>query len=211
MKTIFITGILLLTTSALLSQVLETNPENIIIEYRDGKKIIRNKNDYKNSNPDSFHINYKDDFEREFMIKKDSEYICGNIIGKWKFSHAMRTNNSDVKYSEPQYYFFNPDYSFVLITGPDTSYGKWSYSIQSKGVIRVDYQEPKKVHVPDEIKKHLPSEFLKHLENIMNELFLLNDLSNETLTFFTIIPTEQKSLSDELYLRVIKITYNKVQ
>lgn len=193
------------------SQVLETNPENIIFEYKDGKKTIRNKNDYKKSSPDSFHYSYRYDFEKEFIIKNDSVYICSNIIGKWKFADAIRTNNEKVNYSEPRYYFFNSDKSFTSITSKDTIYGKWSYSNDAKGVIRIDYQKPKPLAIPEEVKKHMDSAVLKQLENFTNEIFTLNNLTNQTLTFFTISPTEQKNFSDELHLRIIKTIYNKTQ
>lgn len=193
------------------SQVLETNPENIIIEYKDGKKTIRNKNDYKKSSPDSFHYSYRSDFEREFTIKNDSAYICSNIIGKWKFVDATRTNNEKVNYSELKYYFFNSDKSFTSITSKDTIYGKWSYSNDSKGIIRIDYQKAKPSNVPEEVKKYLDPVLLKQLENIMSETFTLNNLNNQTLTFFTIGPTERKDFNDELHLRIIKTIYNKNQ
>lgn len=211
MKTIFITTILLLTTSALLSQVLETNPENIIIEYRNGKKTTRNKNDYKDNNPDSFHLYYRDDFEKKYLVKSDSAYICTHITGKWKFLNAVRTNNEVVKFNEPQYYFFSSDHSFFLIDGTDTSYGKWNYSNQSKGVIKVDYQKPKPVRIPVEIKKHIAPEYLRQMENAMSQMFTLNDVNNDTLIFFTVIPTEQKNWGDELYLRVVKMIYSKIE
>lgn len=211
MKAVLITTIFIFISCILFSQVLETNPENIIIEYKDGKKTIRNKYDFKKNSPDSFHYYYRSDFEREFTIKNDSGYICTNIIGKWKFADAIRTNNEKEKYSEPRYYNFNVDRSFVSIISKDTIYGKWSYSNDLKGTIRVDYQKPKPTGIPTEVKKYMNPEILKQLENIMSETFTLNDIANETLTFFTINPTERKNFNDELHLRIIKIIYNKIQ
>jgi hypothetical protein len=211
MKAFFISGIFLFISSIMFSQVLETNPENIIIEYKDGKKIIRNKNDYKKSSPDSFHYSYRSVFEKEFTIKNDSAYICSNIIGKWKFADAIRTNNEKVNYSESIYYFFKSDKSFTSITYKDTIYGIWSYSNDAKGVLRIDYKKPKSLGISEEVKKYMDSAVLKQLENITNEIFTLNNLNNQTLTFFTIGSTEQKNFTDELHLRIIKTIYNKIQ
>lgn len=211
MKAFLVTSILLFISSIMFSQVLETNPENIIIEYKDGKKTIKNKNDYQKINPDSFHYTYRYDFEREFTIKNDSAYICSNIVGKWKFVDAIRTNNEKVNYSEPRYYFFNSDKSFTSITSKDTIYGKWSYSNNAKGVIRIDYQKPKPLGIPEEVKKNMDPVVLKQLENFTNEIFTLNSLNNQTLMFFTISPTERKNFDDELHLRIVKTIYNKIQ
>jgi len=211
MKGFLISGVFLFISSIMFSQVLETNPENIIIEYKDGKKTIRNKNDYKKNSPDSFHYSYRSDFEREFTIKNDSAYICSNIIGKWKFAYAIRNNNEKVNYSEPKYYFFNSDKSFTSITSKDTIYGKWSYLNDAKGVLRIDYEKPKPLEIPDEVKKYMDSAVLKQFENIKSEIFTLNNLNNQTLTFFTISPIEQKNFSDDFHLRIIKTIYNKTQ
>jgi hypothetical protein len=183
----------------------------MMIEYKNGEKIIKNKKDYNKSSPDSFHYIYRSDFEREFTIKKDSVYICSHIIGKWKFADGIRANNEKVNYSEPRYYFFNSDKSFTSITSKDTIYGKWSYSNNNKGVIRIDYQKPKPIGIPEEVKKNMNSVVLKQLENITNEIFSLNSLDNQTLIFFTISPTERKNFEDELHLRVVKTIYNKTQ
>lgn len=193
------------------SQSLETSPVHITIEYKDGKKTIKNIIYYKKNNPDSFHNSLNHDFKDEFLIKSDSAYICSNIIGKWKFNSAVRTNNKKINLSQPIYYIFNADKSFYSINSKDTTYGNWSYSNNAKGVIEIYYQIPKIIEIPEELKKELDPTFLKELENTNNEILTLNNLTNQTLTFFITFPTESKKIGDELYMRIIKIIYNKVQ
>ena len=181
------------------------NPEDIIIKYGENGNIeVLNKQLISN-NLDSFDLSFYDEIVPKLYTKKDSNYIRGNLLGKWKYNNSSRLNGTSVNVNNGFEIILKKDNSFVLKKGKEKIRGIWEFSKDNFAVITLIYSKPVLLIKDKKILKTMPPQIIERL-TIEKESLTINDITSDRLT---LINTIHLNGSEDNFVSIVLVNYKR--
>ena len=186
----------------------KADPENIIIQWENGK--IK-KTYYKNElsyNPDSINSLLLEDEIKRFTICIDSLKLTRMLFGKWILKDARRISGKIVDYNAPLTLEFLQNGSFIQFDSQDTVHGNWIYGKNGMGELMLEYSKPQTLIKDRNILKGLNEEILKKITYNSN-IFTINFIDENILKFISSIQVGDLESTNNTYFSLVFLNYEK--